>query len=127
MSDVLDGYTKQEDIEYLYTLACCGLCEDCGELDTGYCWCTSCLESEIEATGEDGERLLAEHRMQVAGFESEARMRIVKRLTIKNMRKWKKCVTAMCFSNYLFELCSRVARHVISTSVIPATPVHQDW
>lgn len=60
LSMKIDGYTEEEDTEFEQTLENLGQCEDCGDPDSGYCFCTS-LDFEVEYANDEERKILEDY------------------------------------------------------------------
>lgn len=74
LSMVIDGYTAEEDREYEQLLENCGECIDCGDADTGYCFCTT-LDFEVEYANDEERKILDDYLEENDKFRGEREQR----------------------------------------------------
>jgi hypothetical protein len=96
-SHIIDGYTSEDDREFLEEFERCGMCYDCGAPNNGYCFC---------GVSESREEL--DSMRQMYGLDvAQALGRVSKRAARENMRKFRIKVKVMLIANYWFFLTLR--------------------
>jgi len=96
-SHIIDGYTSEDDRAFLEEFEMCGVCDDCGGPNTGYCFC--CVS--------EGSEELESMRRMCAHDVAQAQGRVSKRAARENMRKFCIKVKVMLIANYWFFLTLR--------------------
>ena len=96
-SHIIDGYTSEDDRAFLEEFDMCGVCDDCGGPNTGYCFC--CVS--------EGSEELESMRRMYAHEVAQAQGRVSKRAARENMRKFCIKVKVMLIANYWFFLTLR--------------------
>lgn len=61
LSMTIDQYTEDEDTDFDKMLQSCGVCDDCGDLDSGYCYCTS-LDFDTQHANNEERKILQSYR-----------------------------------------------------------------
>eukprot|EP00966_Prymnesium_polylepis_P206157 4776858-Prymnesium_polylepis.1 len=60
LSMTIDEYTEEEDTSFDRMLENCGVCDDCGDPDNGYCYCTT-LDFDPEYANDEERKILEDY------------------------------------------------------------------
>lgn len=83
-SMTIDRYTEEEDEDMQLTIEKCGQCHDCGDPDTGYCFCVA-VGFEAEYANDEEWEVMDKHVEEGYEYEEARRLRISVR---KARKRW---------------------------------------